>query len=468
MKFFPQNKAKKEDVLSEMKTFNKEDSNWRDGKTWSLVYNAGEEHSKFLKEAYGMYFSENALNPTAFKSLKKFEHEVVRMSAEIFNGADHAVGTMSSGGTESVLLAVKTYRDLAKAKRFSLRKFKPEMIVPESVHVAFNKASKYFNVKMVVAPLDDTFRVDVSAVKKLINKNTILIVGSAPNYPFGTVDPIEELGELAISKKIPLHVDACLGGFLLPFVAKNGHDVPLFDFRVPGVTSISADVHKYAYAAKGASVIIYRNMDYLKHQFFVDEDWSGGVFVSPALLGTRPGGAIAAAWAALKVQGEEGLKEKAEIVMKIKDQIQEGIKEINELQVNGTPVAGIFSFVSTDKSINIYAVADYLEEKGWHTDRQQKPPSLHVMITTAHENVAGSYVADLKEAIAEIKKNPERNKTGNAAMYGMMAKVPVRKLIKNELMKVMKEMYSVSGETPTLDNEGGNDLKTRIVKKILN
>ena len=468
MKFFPQNKAEKEDVLSEMKTFNKEDSNWRDGKTWSLVYNAGEEHSKFLKEAYGMYFSENALNPTAFKSLKKFEHEVVRMSAEIFNGADHAVGTMSSGGTESVLLAVKTYRDLAKAKRFSLRKFKPEMIVPESVHVAFNKAAHYFDVKMVVAPLDDTFRVDVSAVKKLINKNTILIVGSAPNYPFGTVDPIEELGELAQSKNIPLHVDACLGGFLLPFVAKNGHDVPLFDFRVPGVTSISADVHKYAYAAKGASVIIYRNMDYLKHQFFVDEDWPGGVFVSPALLGTRPGGAIAAAWAALKVQGEEGLKEKAEIVMKIKDQIQDGIKEIDELQVNGEPVAGIFSFVSTDKNINIYAVADYLEEKGWHTDRQQKPPSLHVMITTAHENVAGSYVSDLKEAIAEIKKNPERNKTGNAAMYGMMAKVPVRKLIKNELMKVMKEMYSVSGETPTLDNEGGNDLKTRIVKKILN
>ncbi|MCK5906212.1 MAG: hypothetical protein KAG37_01395, partial [Flavobacteriales bacterium] len=275
-------------------------------------------------------------------------------------------------------------------------------------------------------------------------------------------------GELAQSKNIPLHVDACLGGFLLPFVAKNGHDVPLFDFRVPGVTSISADVHKYAYAAKGASVIIYRNMDYLKHQFFVDEDWPGGVFVSPALLGTRPGGAIAAAWAALKVQGEEGLKEKAEIVMKIKDQIQDGIKEIDELQVNGEPVAGIFSFVSTDKNINIYAVADYLEEKGWHTDRQQKPPSLHVMITTAHENVAGSYVSDLKEAIAEIKKNPERNKTGNAAMYGMMAKVPVRKLIKNELMKVMKEMYSVSGETPTLDNEGGNDLKTRIVKKILN
>jgi len=469
MKYFPQNKMEKDDVLFEMKKFNTEDSNWRDGKTWSLVYNAGEEHSNFLKEAYGMYFSENALNPTAFKSLKKFEHEVIRMSAEIFNGGDFAVGTMSSGGTESVLLAVKTYRDLAKSKRFlSVRKFKPEMIVPESVHVAFNKASHYFGVKMIVAPLDKTFRVDVSAVKKLITKNTILIVGSAPNYPFGTVDPIEELGELAISKKIPLHVDACLGGFLLPFVAKNGHNIPLFDFRIPGVTSISADVHKYAYSAKGASVILYRNMDYLKHQFFVDENWPGGVFVSPALLGTRPGGAIAAAWAALKVQGEEGLKEKAQIVMAIRDKIQSGINEIPELKINGLPEAGIFSFVSTDKNLNIYAVADYLEEKGWHTDRQQKPPSLHVMITTAHEHVATNYVADLKEAIIEIKKNPERNKSGNAAMYGMMAKVPIRKLIKNELIKVMKEMYSVSGETPTLDNSGGDDFATKIAKKVLN
>ncbi len=468
MNFFPKNKSEQEDILSEMQTYNTKDSNWREGKTWSLVYNAGENHSNFLKKAYGMYFSENALNPTAFISLKKFEHEVVRMAAEIFNGANHAVGTMSSGGTESVLLAVKTYRDMAKSKRFSIRKFKPEMIVPESVHVAFNKAAHYFGVKMVVAPLDNTFRVDVKEVEKLINKNTILLVGSAPNYPFGTVDPIEKLGQLAIKNKLPLHVDACLGGFLLPFVAKNGHDVPLFDFRVNGVTSISADVHKYAYAAKGASVILYKNMDYLKHQFFADEDWQGGVFVSPALLGTRPGGAIAAAWAALKLQGEEGLKEKAAIVMKVRDQIQKGIKEIPELEINGFPVSGIFSFISKDKDVNIYAIADYLEEKGWHTDRQQKPASLHVMITTAHEHVADSYIADLKEAIIEIRKNPERNKSGNAAMYGMMAKIPVRKLVKKELLKVLEEMYSVSGETPTLDNQGGDDFKTKIAKKLLN
>ena len=300
----------------------------------------------------------------------------------------------------------------------------------------------------------------------MINKNTILLVGSAPSYPFGTIDPIEDLGELALQNKIPLHVDACLGGFLLPFIKKIGEDIPLFDFRVKGVTSISADVHKYAYAAKGASVILYKDMSYLKHQFFVEENWQGGMFVSPALLGTRPGGAIAAAWASLKAQGEEGLKEKAAIVTKISKQIKKGISEINELELNGEPVTGIFSYSSTDKSINIYAIADILEEKGWHTDRQQKPESLHVMITTAHENVATQYLKDLKDAISIIKNEPERNKTGNAAMYGMMANVPFRKAIKNELLKVLEEMYSVSGETPTLNNQGEDDLKTKIIKKF--
>jgi len=467
MSYFPKNKNKYEDVLSDMQLYSIDDSNWQDGKTWSLVYNAGKEHSDFLKNAYNMYFSENALNPMAFKSLKRFEHEVVRMSAEIFNGKEHAVGTMSSGGTESILLAVKTYRDRAKSKHSFIRRFKPEMIVPESVHVAFNKAAHYFGVKLVVAKLDENYSLDIEQVKKLINKNTILLVGSAPSYPFGVVDPVEELGQVALQNNIPLHVDACLGGFLLPFIEKNGISVPKFDFRVKGVTSISADVHKYAYSAKGASVILYKDMSYLEHQFFAEENWQGGMFVSPALLGTRPGGAIAAAWASLKVQGEAGLMEKAAIVTKISEQIKKGILEIKELKINGEPITGIFSFSSTDKSINIYAIADYLEEKGWHTDRQQKPESIHVMITTAHQNVAEKYLQDLKDAILVIKELPKRNKTGNAAMYGMMANVPFRKAIKKELLNVLKEMYSITGKTPTLDNQGKDDLKTNLIKKFL-
>ena len=467
MRYFPKNKGNHENVLSTMQQYNVDDSNWKEGRTWSLVYNAGKQHSDFIKNAYNMYFSENALNPMAFKSLKRFEHEVVRMSAEIFNGKEHVVGTMSSGGTESILLAVKTYRDRAKAKQSFIRKFKPEMIVPESVHVAFNKAAHYFGVKLIKAKLDKNYRVDIKQVKKLINKNTILLVGSAPSYPFGVVDSIEELGELAEHNNIPLHVDACLGGFLLPFIEKNKIDIPKFDFRVKGVTSISADVHKYAYAAKGASVILYKDMSYLEHQFFAEENWQGGMFVSPALLGTRPGGAIAAAWASLKAQGEEGFKEKAAIVTKISEQIKKGISEIEELKINGEPVTGIFSFSSTDKLINIYAIADYLEEKGWHTDRQQNPESIHVMITVAHENIAEKYLEDLKNAIVAIRESPQRNETGNAAMYGMMANVPFRKAIKKELLNVLKEMYSITGKTPTLDNQGKDDLKTNLIKKFL-
>jgi len=265
----PKEGLEKETLLAQMQSYRGDDVPWRENKAWSLVYHAGDEHTALIKQAYNLFFSENALNPMAFKSLKRFEHEVVRMTAHMLNGDKNVAGTMTAGGTESLLLAVKTYRDRAR----KLRKVKnPEMILPTSAHVAFMKAAKYFDVKPVFAPLDDGFRVDVSAVRKLINKNTILLVGSAPNYPFGTIDPIEDLGQLAVQHDLPLHVDACLGGFLLPFFEKLGQPIPLFDFRVLGVTSISADVHKYGYAAKGASTLMYKSMDYEKYQFFVETE----------------------------------------------------------------------------------------------------------------------------------------------------------------------------------------------------
>mgnify|MGYP001000221556 CR=1 FL=1 len=289
----PENGQDQAALLEQMRSYGQEDADWRGGKTWSLVYSLGEEHTNFLKQAHGLFFSENALNPLAFKSLKRFESEVVRMAATMLHGDKDVVGTMTAGGTESCLLAVKTYRDLARAKRPWLRK--PEMIVPESIHMAFEKGAHYFGVKPVRVPVDEHYRVDLDVVRKRINRNTALIIGSAPSYPFGVIDPIEGLGKIAQEKGIPLHVDGCLGGFMLPFVERLGNKVPPFDFRVPGVTSMAADVHKYGYSAKGASVILYRSMEYLKHQFFVYTDWSGGIFISPALLGTRCGGPIAEA-----------------------------------------------------------------------------------------------------------------------------------------------------------------------------
>lgn len=323
----PEKGLARDQVLEMLREYKEGDVNYQDSKTWSLVYYLGEEHTRFLTEAYNTFISENALNPMAFKSLKRFEHEVVRMSADLLGGDDNTVGVMTSGGTESCLLPVMTYRDRA-AGRGLFRSKKPEMIAPQSIHVAWEKAARYFGVKMVHAPLRRDMRVDVDAVRKRINRNTILIVGSAPSYPHGVIDPIVELGTVAREHNLPFHVDSCLGGFLLPFVERLGYEIPTFDFRVPGVTSISADIHKYGYSAKGASVLLYRNMDYLKHQFFVHESWPGGVFISPALLGTRPGGAIAAAWASLKAIGMDGYLDLARRVMETTAALQEGIRSI--------------------------------------------------------------------------------------------------------------------------------------------
>ncbi len=434
-------------VLEMLRSFKEGDANYKEAKTWSLVYYLGEEHTRFLVDAYSLFFSENALNPMAFKSLKRLEHEVVRMTASLLNGDGNVVGTMTSGGTESCLLPVMAYRDMAAAKR-SFRSKMPEMIAPESVHVAWEKAARYFGVKMIHAPLRDDLRVDVEAVKKRMNKNTILIIGSAPSYPHGVIDPIAELGAVAQEHGIPFHVDSCLGGFLLPFVEKLGYNIPPFDFRVPGVTSISADVHKYGYGAKGASVLLYRNMDYLKHQFFVYENWPGGIFISPALLGTRPGGAIAAAWAAIKSLGMNGYLELARKVMDTTAALQKGIRSIPELEILSNPEMSVFAYRSTSKKVNTFAVGDQMEEKGWLVDRLQRPEALHAMVTPLHGQIIDQFISDLKQSVERVLNNPSLAKKGNAALYGMIAQVPLRGMVKKEVLKMMEQIYGPEMHMP--------------------
>lgn len=441
-------------VLSMMKQYGKNDANWKQGKTFSLVYHRDDAHAKFLQKAFELYFDENALNPMAFKSLKRFESEVVKMTANMLHAGPEACGTMTSGGTESCLLAVKTYRDMARSARPWIKK--PEMIVPESIHVAFEKGAEYFDVKIIRAPLDKNFKVDVNAVKKLINRNTILIIGSAPCYPYGIIDPIAELGDIALSKKIPLHVDACLGGFLLPFVEKLGYDIPQFDFRVNGVTSISADVHKYGFSAKGASVIVYRSINYLRHQFFIYENWPGGVFASPALLGTRPGGTIAAAWAAIVAQGEAGYMKNAKIIMDTSRKIQQGIESIQGMEVVGKPESSVFAYRSVDRDVNTFAIGDILEKKGWHVDRLQRPDALHAMITPIHAKVTQRFINDVKEAFTIVRKNPKLAYEGGAAMYAMISHIPMRKMIRKNILKMMEGMYGPEGEIPDLSMEEGS------------
>ncbi|MBW2543936.1 MAG: aspartate aminotransferase family protein [Deltaproteobacteria bacterium] len=465
MKSIPEKGIPREEVLDRLKDFAGEDVNYRDNKIFSLVYYLGEEHTDFLKQAYGMYFSENALNPMAFRSLKRFEHEVVRMSASLLNGDDQVAGVMTSGGTESCLLPVLAYREMARASRvIPLRR--PEMIAPETIHVAWEKAAKYFGVKMVHVPIDSDCRVDVDSVRKKINRNTIMIVASAPSYPHGVIDPITHLGEIALSRGIPFHVDSCLGGFLLPFVERLGYEVPPFDFRVPGVTSISADVHKYAFSAKGASTLLYRNIDYLKHQFFICTDWPGGIFASPALLGTRPGGAIAAAWAALNTIGMDGYLDIARTIMDTTDKFKAGIEAIDGLKILGEPAMGVFAYTSEDRDVNIFAVGDQLEEKGWLVDRLQRPDALHCMITPRHAAIADQYLADLQSGVEAVRRNPELATSGNAAMYGMIAHVPFRALVKKEVAKMMNELYGSQCIMPPLSTGSDQESGPRAVKLL--
>ena len=451
----PKNGRPFDEVLADLGAKGAEDLDYKAGKSWSLVYYLNDEYYEFLKKAHNSYFSENGLNPMAFKSLKVLESEVVRSTAEMLHGAEDAVGTMTSGGTESILMAMKAYRDRAKKKKPWL--LNPEVILPTTAHVAFDKAAHYFGLKLRRAPIDSKGQVDVRKVAKLINRKTVLLVGSAPQYPHGTVDPIHELGQLAQRHKIPLHVDACFGGFMLPWLEKIGVSVPAWDFRVPGVTSISADLHKYGFAAKGASSIIYRDMTYLTHQFFITTDWCGGIYASPSMAGTRPGGPIAGAWAALQALGEDGYCRLAQEAWDATEKLRGGIGLIPELRLLGLPHATVVCYASASDEVDLYAVADQLADKGWDVGRQQHPASVHLTVNANNAPVIDEYLDDLRAAVATVKANPELKRSGEAAMYGMMAKVPVRGLVKHSVRKVMESMYAPDGSAPDMANLGQDD-----------
>ena len=436
----PEESITTEDLINEMEDIQKDDINWRGGKVWSLVYHASDEHTETLKKAYTMFFSKNALSPIAFPSLKKFETEVISMTVDLFNGDKRCCGSMTSGGTESILMAIKTYRDWAEEKFPDITK--PEMVLPSSAHPAFDKGADYFKVKSVRVPVDSkTHRADVKAMENAITENTILLVGSACDFPRGLVDSIPELGVIAKERGLGLHVDACLGGFMLPFAKKLGYEIPEFDFSVPGVTSIRADVHKYGYGAKGASTILYRRERVWKHQFSVYTEWSGGIYISPSMRGTRPGGAIAAAWAALKHLGVNGYLNLAKIVMDASKKLIEGINQINELYIIGKPVISVFSFTS-DK-IDIYHLGDLMDKKGWHLDRIQFPNALHMMVNPHHAEIVDKFLNDLRDTVKEVVKHPRESTDGDAAIYGMIASLPDRKKVKDYIINFLKSQYKI-------------------------
>lgn len=441
------------ELLQAMQGLARHDVAWKEHRAFGLVYDHSEAHSEFVRQAHNLFMATNGLNPMAFQSLQQMEHEVVRITVGLLHGDDDVVGTMTSGGTESLLLAVLAYRQHARRRRPWVRR--PEMVLPESAHAAFFKAGEYFDVKMVATPLQGDYRADVDAMGRAITRNTIALVGSAACYPYGVIDPIEEIGALGQARGLPVHVDACIGGFLLPFVEALGPEhqigaVPSFDFRVPGVTSMSADVHKYGYAAKGASVVMYRGMDYLRHQFSAATDWCGGVYASPTLAGTRPGGSIAAAWGALHALGRAGYLENAKAVMAIAKRFCDGINAVPGLTVLGKPAMSILAYGTSESGLSAYAIGDRLEERKWHVDRLQRPESLHMILNPGHAAILDEYLHDLREAVEYVRTHPSSAFEGSAPLYGLIAKAPLRRLVKSQVLAIVEKMYSAEGGTPNL------------------
>ncbi|HEY6278919.1 MAG TPA: aminotransferase class V-fold PLP-dependent enzyme [Streptosporangiaceae bacterium] len=401
-----------------------EEGRWRDGFASGAVYHGDAEHVAFLSRVYAAQSQSNPLHPDLWPSATKFEAEIVAMTAGML-GAGAAdgpeiAGTVSSGGTESILLAMKTYRDFARERRGIAE---PEIVAPVTAHAAFDKAARYFDMKLVRVPVDAGFRADLDALAAAVTGQTAVIVGSAPGFPHGVIDPIPQIAELAASRGVGCHVDACLGGFILPWARKLGYPVPPFDFTLPGVSSMSADTHKYGYAAKGSSVVLYRGKDLRKYQYYTVADWPGGLYSSPTFAGSRPGALSAACWAAMVSIGESGYTEAARRILATGAVVRDGIAAIDGLRVLGDPL-WVIAF-GTSGDLDVYQVMENMSQRGWSLNGLQRPPAVHIAITLRHTRpgVAGRFLAHLADSVAQVRANPGVH-TGMAPVYGMAATLP--------------------------------------------
>lgn len=394
-------------ILHALESFKQNDLAWRSGRVLAYTFDPGKGAEEVTRAAYAMYLSENALDPTSFPSLVKLETDVVRMIVNLVRGDASVVGNMTSGGTESILLAVKTARDWARAHRPHIKQ--PEFVVPRTAHSAFHKAAAYFDLKIVVSPVDpNTFRADVDAMQSLITGNTVLLVGSAPGYAHGVIDPISEIAAIAHERGLLCHVDACVGGIHLSFMRRMGCELPDFDFSVPGVTSMSADMHKYGYSAKGASAVMYRNKELRRHQFFACAASTTYALINPTILSTKSGGPMAGAWAILHFLGEEGYRRIVREVMEATTRMVDGVNRIDGIRVLGKPDMCMFSIASDE--FNVYQLADEMKARGWYLQPQFSidglPANLHITVNQNSIAVVDDFLAALKDAVTAVKADP--------------------------------------------------------------
>jgi sphinganine-1-phosphate aldolase len=439
-KQLPQVGRDRSEILRELEDLRaQEESSWKDGYVSGGVYSGDTDHIDFLNQVYAINSQSNPLHADVWPSTTKFEAEIVAMTADMLNGADQNVcGTLSSGGTESIMLAMKTYRDWARDKKGITR---PEMIIPVTAHAAFEKASQYFGIKMIRIPVDENFRADVNAARKAVSRNAVVMVGSAPSFPHGTIDPIQELSEIARQHGIGFHTDACLGGFVLPWAEKLGYHVPSFDFRLPGVTSISCDTHKYGYAAKGTSVIMYRGQELRHYQYYTTTEWPGGLYFSPTFAGSRAGALSAACWAALTSIGAQGYMDATKKILETAAYIKDEIRKIPEIRLLGDP---LFVIAFASDSLDIYKVLDDMTHKKWSLNGLHKPACMHICVTLRHTQpgVKERFILDLRSAVEHVKSHPEE-KGSMAPVYGMAASMPMRGLVSDMLKKYLDLIFKV-------------------------
>src|SRR5215211_2344082 len=421
----PQQGLSKEEILNTLQAFKSRDMDWKSGKVWCYVYTPEADAAAVAREAYLSFLGENALDPTVFPSMLKLETDVVRAVINLLRGDTNAVGHVTTGGTESIMLAVKTARDKARVEQPEITN--PEMVLPKTAHAAFHKAAHYLSVKPVLVDIDpSTFQVRAEDMQKAITENTILLVASAPSYSQGVLDPIAEIGEIAQAKNLLLHVDACVGGLHLSFMRKLGYDVPDFDFTVPGVTSISTDLHKYGYAAKGCSAIMYRSKDIRKYQIFACTDTTAYTLINPTVLSTKSGGPMAGAWAILNFLGEEGYKKIIKEVQEATKKLIDNINSIEGLQVLGEPAMCMFSFKSD--VINVYQLADEMNKRGWYLQGQFSTPltprNLHISVNYGTIHNVEALLNDLLECVELVKAKTPIDSDAIKAMVGAALQGP--------------------------------------------
>lgn len=400
------------ELLKDLRAAKEHDGRWEDGRTFYLVYGVDDDHLQTIQEAHSLYIATNGLGSGGmFKSLGKLEGDIIAIARDLLGGGNPIVGNITSGGSESIFMGMRAALQRAKAEKPHITK--PEMILPRSGHPAFWKAADVLGLTPVVIPLDADYRADLKALDAAVTPNTVVIVGSAPNYPFGTIDPIPEMAAIALRHGINFHTDACVGGFALPFLKKLGEDIPPFDFSIPGVSTMSADLHKYGFAARGTSLILYRDTVHQERSRFVLNQWSAGPYSTPTLAGSRPGGVVAAAWAIMQRLGERGYLRLNKEMLDLTRYLQAGIEKIPGFHVMGKPAMYVFAFTAEGRDLT--AVAAKMAERGWFILRQPtSPESLHLLLTPIHARSADKLLSDLRET---ADASPADTKGMKAATY---------------------------------------------------